>query len=75
MNITTDTRLSAISKEYPWLLDEVMKLDARAKMLNNPMGKMFIQNSTIKGLSDMTGLGTDTIIDYINNMIESHEAG
>lgn len=74
MNITSDTKLSEILKEYPWLLDEAVKIDEKFKILNNPIGKMFIKNATIKGLSEKAGLDAELILDHIRQMIDNHNA-
>jgi len=74
MNITEETRLKEIMKEYPWLLDEAVKIDDGFRILNNPIGKMFIQNATIKGLSEKSGLSTDVIISKIGEIIANHNA-
>ena len=72
MNITVDTKLSEIMKEYPWLLDEAVKLDEKFKILNNPVGKLFIKKATIRGLSEKSGLDTEVILNKIQEMINNH---
>ena len=74
MNFTTETKLSEILKVYPWLLDEAVKIDDRFKILNNPVGKMFIKKATIKGLSEKAGLDAQLILDQIQEMIARHNA-
>ena len=74
MNITIDTKLSEILQQYPWLLDEAVKIDERFKVLNNPVGKMFIKKATIKGLSEKAGLDTEVVINQIQQMIDQHNA-
>lgn len=74
MKITGETKLKDILKEYPWLLDEAVKIDDRFKILQNPIGKMFIQNATISGLSEKSGLSTDELISKIEELIASHNA-
>ena len=72
MNITNDTKLSEILKEYPWMIDEAVKIDERFKILKNPVGKLFIKNATISGLSEKAGLDSKVIIDQIQEMIDRH---
>ena len=74
MKITGETKLKDILNEYPWLLDEAIKIDEKFKILKNPVGKMFIKNATISGLSEKAGLSTDGIIGKIEEMIASHNA-
>lgn len=73
MNITNNTKLSEIMKEYPWLLDEAVKIDDGFKILNNPIGKMFIKNATIQGLSEKAGIDPNVIISQIQQMITNHK--
>ena len=72
MNITNDTKLSEILKEYPWMIDEAVKIDERFKILKNPVGKLFITKATISGLSEKAGLDSKVIIDQIQEMIDRH---
>ena len=72
MNITNDTKLSEILKEYPWMIEEAVKIDERFKILKNPVGKLFIKKATISGLSEKAGLDSKVIIDQIQEMIDRH---
>ena len=40
MNITKDTKLKDILMEYPWIKDEIIKINDKFKMLNTPIGKV-----------------------------------
>ena len=46
MTLTKDTKLADLDKKYPWLLDEVVKLDPAFKVLKTPVGKMLIKKVT-----------------------------
>ena len=72
MNITKDTKLSELLKEYPWLIDEVIKISDKAKVLKTPVGKMMIKKATIADVSSKTGLSTEEIIAKITEMIKEH---
>ena len=48
MTLTKDTKLADLDKKYPWLLDEVVKLDPAFKVLKTPVGKMLIKKATIE---------------------------
>ena len=74
MTITPETKLSEIMDAYPYLLDEAVKKESGFKILNNPIGKMFIKQATIKGLSEKSGLSTDVLIANIQEIIDAHEA-
>ena len=72
MNISKDTKLSDLVKEYPWLLDEVVKLDDKLKVLKTPVGKMMIKKATVEDAGKKTGLGTEAVIKQLTEMIEAH---
>lgn len=72
MEITAETKLSEIMDAYPWLLDEAVKMEPAFKILNNPVGKMFIKKATIQGLSEKSGLSTEELITNILQMIANH---
>ena len=44
IEITEATKLSALMREYPWLVDEAVKMDSRFKVLKSPVGKLFLKN-------------------------------
>ena len=39
MEFTKDTKLKEILKEYPWLLDEAIKMNPKFKVAKTPIGK------------------------------------
>ncbi len=72
INMTKDTKITDLTKEYPWLLDEVVKLDDRLKILKTPVGKLMIKKATIGDAADKTGLSVEDIIKQISELIEAH---
>ena len=56
MQITRDTRLLDLINQYPWLKDELPKINEKFKMLNTPMGKIMMGKATIVEMSKKTGL-------------------
>jgi len=74
MDITSETKLSEIMNVYPWLLDEAVKIEPGFKVLNNPVGKMFIKKATIRGLSEKSGISAAELIRNIQQIIAGHNA-
>ena len=72
MNITKDTKLADLIAEYPWLKDEVVKVNDKFKMLNSPLGKIMIKKATIEEMSKKSGMDADEIIKGLTSIIESH---
>lgn len=72
MQITRDTRLLDLINQYPWLKDELPKINEKFKMLNTPMGKIMMGKATIVEMSKTSGMDADTLIRKLQQLIGSH---
>ncbi len=72
MNITGDTKLSEILKEYPWLRDELPRMNDKFKLLNTPMGKIMENKVTVSMISKKAGIEQDKIILKLDEIISKH---
>lgn len=72
MQITRDTRLLDLINQYPWLKDELPKINEKFKMLNIPMGKIMMGKATIVEMSKKSGMDADTLIRKLQQLIGSH---
>ena len=72
MQITRDTRLLDLINQYPWLKDELPKINEKFKMLNTPMGKIMMGKTTIVEMSKKSGMDADTLIRKLQQLIGSH---
>ena len=72
MNYNDQTKLTEILAQYPWLPDELIKLDSRFKIVNTPIGKMMIKNATLADLSEKAGLSTDELLQKLQEMVDRH---
>lgn len=72
MQITRDTRLLDLINQYPWLKDELPKINKKFKMLNTPMGKIMMGKATIVEMSKKSGMDADTLIRKLQQLIGSH---
>lgn len=71
--ITENTKVKELLEDYPWLLDEAIKLDERFKMVNSPMGRMLLKKATLVDLAKLGNLNVEDVVKEIEKMIESHE--
>ena len=69
MEITKDTRLADLIAQYPWLKEEMAKVNEKFKMLNSPIGKIMMGKATIAEMSKKSGMETEAIIGKINELI------
>lgn len=72
MQITRDTKLLDLINQYPWLKDELPKINEKFKMLNTPMGKIMMGKATIVEMSKKSGMDADTLIRKLHQLIGSH---
>ena len=72
MEITKETKLSDLISQYPWLKEELSKVNDKFKMLNTPMGKIMMSKATIAEMSKKSGMDTDAMIGKIRDLIETH---
>ena len=68
-----NTKLTDILAAYPWLPEELIKLDSRFKIVNTPIGKMMIKNATLADLSEKAGLSTDELLQKLREMVDRHD--
>lgn len=73
MEITKDTKLKDLISTYPWLKDEITKVNDKFKMLNTPVGKVMLGKATIAEMSKKSGMDADAIISKISELVESHK--
>ena len=72
MEITKETKLSDLLGQYPWLKEELSKVNNKFKMLNTPMGKIMMGKATIAEMSKRSGIDADVIIGKISELIKAH---
>ena len=72
MEITKETKLSDLLDQYPWLKEELSKVNDKFRMLNTPMGKIMMGQATIAELSKRSGMDADVIIGKISELIKAH---
>ena len=73
MNITKDTKLKDLLSEYPWLKDEMSKVNDKFKMLSTPMGKIMLGKANIAEMSRKSGMDAAEIISKLTELIRNHQ--
>jgi len=72
VEITAETKLMDLLKEYPFLKDELPKVNKKFRMLKTPMAKVMMRNADINEMSRRSGMSVDEIISMLANLIESN---
>lgn len=73
MEITKDTKLKDLIITYPWLKDEMVKVNNKFKMLNTPVGKVMLGKATITEMSKKSDMDADLLISRISDLIKAHK--
>ena len=73
MEIDKDTKLSDLIAQFPWLKEEMAKVNEKFKMLNSPIGKIMMGKATIAEMSKKSGMEAEAIIGKIRELIENHK--
>ena len=73
MEITKDTKLKDLISTYPWLKDEMAKVNDKFKLLNTPVGKVMLGKATITEMSKKSGMDADVLISRISDLIKAHK--
>ena len=73
MEINKETRLADLIAQYPWLKEEMAKVNEKFKMLNSPIGKIMLGKATIVEMSKKSGMEAEAIIGKIKELISKHQ--
>ena len=67
--ITPETRLHDLLKQYPDLRKRLPELAPEFKMLNSPLGKLIARKADVRMMSERSGIPLDKLIDGIGGLI------
>ncbi len=72
--ITGQTKLADIIKAFPWLMEELVKLDERFQFLNSPIGKMLMGSATLADMSKHSGMTVDELLNKLKELAAKYTA-
>ncbi len=68
--ITPETRLKDLLKQYPDMKKRLPEIAPEFKMLNTPLGKMMIGKVNVKMMSERSGVPIDKLIEGLRNLMK-----
>ena len=68
-DITPQTRLKDLLKQYPSLKGRLPEIDPKFKMLNSPLGKLMLGKVNIQMMSERSGVPLNKLIESIKKLI------
>ena len=72
MKLTRDTKVADVFKEYPWLKDELVKMDDRFKILESPMVDIVLKKATLQDASGKIGMSIDEMAEQLEKLVKAH---
>jgi len=74
MDLTPNTRLRDILAAYPWLTEELPRLDGRLAVVRSPLGRALLKRADIAEAARRSGYPAEQIIEKLRELIAAHEA-
>ena len=68
--ITPETRLRDLLKQYPEIGKRLPELAPEFKMLNSPLGKILARKANVRMMSERSGIPLDQLLTGIRNLIQ-----
>lgn len=72
MELTSKTKLKDLLEEYPWLKDEIIKVNDKFKLLHTPVAKVMLGKADLSMMSEKADMDVDVLIEKLKELIASH---
>lgn len=72
MELTKDTKLKDLLEEYPWLKEEIIKVNDKFKLLHTPLAKVMLGKADLSMMSEKADMDVDVLIEKLKELIASH---
>ena len=72
MELTSKTKLKDLLEEYPWLKDEIIKVNNKFKLLHTPLAKVMLGKADLSMMSEKADMDVDVLIEKLKELIASH---
>lgn len=72
MEITNKTKLKDLLAEYPWLKEELIKINDKFKLLHTPLAKVMLGKADLSMMSEKVEMEVGVFIEKLKELIASH---
>ena len=72
IELNENTRLQDLLDRYPWLKDEAIKMNEKARIIENPVVRALVRRSTLKDLCERIGVPMDEATAKIRELMAQH---
>ena len=71
--ITPETKLQDLLKKYPFLKEELPKINKKFRMLKTPIAKVMLRKADINEMSKRSGIEVNELILKLNEIIAKYD--
>ena len=72
MELTSKTKLQDLLNEYPWLKEEIIKVNDKFKLLHTPLANVMLGKADIAMMGEKADMDVDVLIEKLKELIASH---
>ena len=72
MELTSKTKLKDLLEKYPWLKDEIIKVNDKFKLLHTPLAKVMLGKADLSMMGEKADMDVDVLIEKLKELIASH---
>ena len=72
-NISAATKAMDLLKQYPWLKDELVKMNSAFKAIDNPVTKALLKNATLKDVASKLNVNEAEVLKTVTDLIKNHK--
>ena len=73
MELSANTRLQDLLKNYPQLRKDLPSMNSAFKMLNSPLARIIIPKATVAMMSERSGVPLDDILSILKELIAKYK--
>ena len=73
ITVTPETKITEILTAYPWLPEELVKIDPRARLMDTFAGRMLIRKSRVADAARLTGHTEEELLRRLAEVVEKRK--
>ena len=72
MELHGSTKLSDLLAAYPWLKEELPRINKKFEKLNSPLGRIMVNKATLSEMGRRSGMSKQALTEALTTLIASH---
>ena len=73
IKLELSTKLSDLLEAYPWLKEQLPKINSKFELLNSPLARVMIPKATIEMMAEKGGMKAEDLIKAIQTVIDQNK--